>query len=71
MLNVEALRLKLFLKHCTILSFARALGISGSALYRRLNGSVLFTVGEVQNAEDFLNLTREERDEIFFDQKVS
>ena len=66
MFDKQALRIKMLSCSCSAKELSQILGISTSALYRRLNGSVYFTVPEVLRCADRLSLTSEERDQIFF-----
>ena len=47
-------------------ALADALGVSRSTIYSKLDGKREFTVGEALRMSEFLRLSREERDEIFF-----
>ena len=71
MLNKMALRLKMLEQSCTVKELSQVLAISQSALYRRLNGNVVFTVPEMLICAKHLGLTAEERDAIFFKDKVA
>lgn len=53
----------------TVTSLARAIGISKSALSKKINGHSEFTLGEIQRICDVLRL--ESPIPIFFNQKVS
>ena len=53
----------------TVTSLARAIGISKSALSKKMNGHSEFTLGEIQRICDALRL--ESPTPIFFNQKVS
>lgn len=71
MLDVKALRHAMLDADCNMKDLAKACGICTSALYRRLNGSISFTLGEINRTVERLNLTTEQRDRIFFVEKVS
>lgn len=71
MLDVKALRHAMLDADCTTKALAEACKICPSAMYRRLNGSVSFTLGEINRAVDRLHLTTEQRNRIFFAEKVS
>ena len=71
MFNKKALDHILLDKNCSNKELAKACEISTSALYRRLSGSVPFNLKEVDLCVDFLQLTPDKRDEIFFAEKVS
>jgi predicted DNA-binding transcriptional regulator AlpA len=66
MLDPKALRLKMFSRACSVKELASVLEISKTALYRRINGKVYFTVPEVAACTKHLGLTLAERDQIFF-----
>jgi len=69
--NKTALRVKMLESSCTVKELSQVLDISKGALYRRLNGQVFFTVPEVIACSKHLNLTNEERDQIFFNHDVA
>lgn len=71
MFNKRALEHTMLDASCTNKELAKACGISPSALYRRLSGSVPFNVGEIDRCSEFLRLTPDKRNEIFFAEKVS
>lgn len=71
MFNKKALEHIMLDENCTNRALATACGISPSALYRRLSGSVPFNLREIDLCTDFLRLTPEKRNEIFFAEKVS
>lgn len=66
MFNAIALRHAMLDAHCSMVELAKVCGISPSALYRRVRGSTSFKLGEVNHCVERLNLTREQRNEIFF-----
>lgn len=71
MFNERTLKHSMLDANCTNKALADACGISPSALYRRLSGAVPFNVGEIDRCTEFLKLTPEKRNEIFFAEKVS
>ena len=71
MFNKKMLRTKMYGNSCTAKELSQLLGISQSALYRRLNGQIAFTVPEMLMCAKYLGLTNEERDQIFFAELVS
>jgi transcriptional regulator with XRE-family HTH domain len=46
---------------------AGKMGISDSALSKKLSGKSEFTIGEVNSLSSIIQLNKRERDEIFFD----
>lgn len=71
MFNQRALKHCMLDANCSNGKLAQACGISQSALYRRLSGTVSFSVDEIDRCVEFLKLTPEKRNEIFFAEKVS
>ena len=66
MLDTKTLRHIMLDHSCTAKQLATACGISTSALYRRFNGEVFFTLGEMWRCCAFLNISQEKQLEIFF-----
>lgn len=71
MLDVKALRHAMIDAECSTRELANVCKISPSTLYRRLNGSVSFTLGEIMACTERLHLSSEQRNQIFFADKVS
>ncbi len=71
MVDTKALRCAMINRECSARELALVIGISPSALYRRFNGTVDFTLGEVLKCVARLKLTSQERDRIFFAGQVS
>lgn len=71
MFDAKALRHEMLDNDCSMRELAKVCGISPSALYRRMSGKVEFTLGEIVQCVDRLNLSAEERNRIFFAEKVS
>lgn len=65
-MNTRALRAQLVLHSIKMSDFAKALHISKSALYRRMNGEASFNREEIQEAIQILNLSSAEAMQIFF-----
>lgn len=57
MLDVKALRYEMMDHDCSVSELANVCGISRSSLYRRLNGKVDFTLGEILKCSERLNLS--------------
>lgn len=53
----------------TITHIANAVGITREAFYQKMSGKFDFKLSEVNALVDDLRLTREERDEIFFNEE--
>ena len=71
MLDVKALRHAMLDADCTTKELAKACGICPSSMYRRFNGQISFTLGEINRAVERLHLTIDQRNRIFFAEKVS
>lgn len=71
MLNVKALRHAMLDSDCSTRELAHVCNISPSTLYRRLNGKVSFTLGEIMNCSERLNLSFEMLYKIFFADNIS
>ena len=71
MFNRNALKHAMIDADCSNRELAEACEISPSALYRRLNGSVPFTLGEIDHCVLRLGLTPTRRDQIFFAPEVT
>lgn len=66
MTNSKELEIQLIRKNVSKKALAKALGISEMALFNKLNGTSEFKASEIDKATNFLRLTRDERDVIFF-----
>lgn len=71
MVDSKALRMKILEKDCSISELAKVCGLSTTAIYRRLANRVAFTVPQMLACVERLGLSAAERDEIFFNKKVS
>lgn len=71
MVDSKALRIKMMESDCTVSELATVCSLSKTAIYRRLRNLVAFTVPEMLAATSRLGLSTAERDEIFFNEKVS
>lgn len=69
MTDVEALKKCIADSGMTIVHIANKSGILRETLYNRMNGNGDFKVSEVCALTRVLNLNRNERDRIFFDEK--
>lgn len=70
-MNKDLLKGKIFSKGKTMEEVYKSIGISKSAMNRKMNDISCFTSREIKGIVDFLNLTTEEMTEIFFNNKVS
>lgn len=71
MFDVKALRHAMLDASCSMRELAEVCEISPSALYRRMSGRISFTLGEINRCVDRLELTPDQRNEIFFAEEVS
>lgn len=65
-LNKNLLKGKIFEKGKTIVQLQKEIGISKTALYRKMNNISYFTSKEIKIIIKILDLTVEEMNEIFF-----
>lgn len=67
---MNALKLKalLVIKGIGYKDLAKALDVSENTVGNRLRGVTDFTRSEIVKLQDYLNLTDQERDEVFFDE---
>ena len=70
-MNTSLLKAQIVLKGKTLDEVAKALKISRSALYRKLNGKSDFTRKEMCRIVDYLGIELDRAIEIFFNEKVS
>lgn len=70
-MNLLALRQKMLAEQKSNKDIAFELGISRSAIQRKLSGEVQFTQGELKVLISILGLTDDEVMSIFFEEKVS
>lgn len=71
MTNISDLKEKIKNSGMTMTSIARKSSISRETLYNRLNGIGEFTASEIVGLTNALKLTRQERDNIFFNKKLN
>lgn len=64
--NIDFLRQKMDDSGMTVVAIAEKSGILRETLYNRLNGRGDFTASEIVGLTKALNLTKPERDKIFF-----
>jgi cyanate lyase len=64
-MKADEIRSRVAKKGLTMGDFAKQLGIDRASVFRKLNGSSEFTIGEAQKAKDALELTDQEAVEIF------
>lgn len=70
-MNLISLKQKMIEKHKSNKDLAYELGISRSAIQRKLSGEVQFSQGELKILIKILDLTPKEIMHIFFDKEVS
>lgn len=71
MTDSEKLKAKIRDSGYKIRFLAEQLGISYQALYNKVDNKTQFLASEIMRFSDLLNLTPEERDDIFFNCKVN
>ena len=65
-MNVEKLKEKMEKRGFNVERLAERIGIDRSSLYRKLNASEKFTIGEAQNIRNALELNDDDARSIFF-----
>ena len=65
-LNLDLLNFKIEQSHTSKSEIAEALGITRQGLYNKLNGEKEFKGSEIKIISQMLNLSANERDNIFF-----
>lgn len=66
MFRLNVFKSKLSLHEKTMRDVASAIGINEATLYRKVNGTSDFTRNEIQIIKQFLNLSSDEVESIFF-----
>ncbi|ORI05561.1 phage repressor protein [Mammaliicoccus sciuri] len=66
MVNIEKLKSTIYEKKSTPKDLALSIGIDRATLYRKLNRSESFNIGEVNKIKEALGLTKDEALDIFF-----
>ena len=66
MFRLNVFKSKLSLQEKTMRDVASAIGINEATLYRKVNGTSDFTRNEIQIIKQFLDLTSDEVESIFF-----
>ncbi len=66
MTNTTKFKVALLEHNCTMQKLAETIGLSVTSLSYKLNNKREFTSTEIVNITNALNLTKQERDEIFF-----
>lgn len=64
-MNVSKLKGKIVEKGLNVETLAESIGLNRSSLYRKLNNSDKFTIGEARKIKDVLLLTNDEATDIF------
>ena len=70
-LNKAELQAEIIRKGHTAKDVYTYLGISSSAWYRKINSINEFTLGEIHSMIDYMDISNDRRDLIFFNKKVS
>ncbi|MCH3961279.1 MAG: hypothetical protein LKF53_02815 [Solobacterium sp.] len=70
-MNCNALKAKMLIKNVNADEMISTLGISRSAYFRKMNGTVEFTRDEIESIIKKLSLNSEETMNIFFEKEVS
>ena len=65
MIQKNILKSKLSLRERTQRDLAKALGLSEVSTNKKVNGTIKFSLNEVKNIKEYLNLTNDEVVEIF------
>ena len=69
-MEFKKLKVKLFTKNLTYEDISRVLKISVPTFSNKINGKNEFTLSEVTKLSVYLNLSKEEKEEIFFNQQL-
>lgn len=69
-MELKKLKVKLFTKNLTYEDVSRVLKISVPTFSNKINGKNEFTLSEVTKLSVYLNLSKEEKEEIFFNQQL-
>ena len=69
-MNIVLLKIKLLEKGTNIKKLSEVIGISVSAFYQKLNKDGDFRRNEIKAIRDYLNLTEQEVNSIFFSDMV-
>ena len=70
-MNSWKLRSLLYRQHRTCSDLEKVLGISKTALYRKLKGETEFKRSEIQAMIDYFGLDEQQTQDIFFNDEVS
>ncbi|MDU0989261.1 MAG: hypothetical protein E7A71_00315 [Enterococcus faecium] len=71
MFNEKLFRMALLREEVSLQQISKLLGINLATLYRKMRGDSDFYRDEIQQICDFLHLELKEKEEIFFDQKIT
>ena len=69
-MELKKLKVKLFTKNLTYEDISRVLKISVPTFSNKINGKNEFTLSEVTKLSVYLNLSKEEKEEIFLNQQL-
>ena len=70
MTDLELLKKKIYESGMTMIAISKKTGIVRETLYNRLKGKGEFNASEIVALTKVLEMSKTERDEIFFDEKV-
>lgn len=70
-MKINMIRAKMAEHGLTNKALSAAIGISESAFYKKMAGHTEFTLGELREIKDTLEMSKEDFLSCFFDQKVS
>ena len=70
MVNTQEFKFALILNEMTAEQLAEEIGISAQSLSYKMNNKREFTSSEIMGIANALNLTTDQRDRIFFNEKV-
>lgn len=69
--NSNALREKIVESGMSIVHIAKKIGITREGFYKKMNNETEFKASEIQKLKEVLLLSNEERDSIFFSNKLN
>lgn len=71
MVNIELLKQKIEESGYTVKYIAQSIGITRESLYNKMNRKTEFSAREIVMVTSLLKLNRDERDQIFFNEKMN
>lgn len=70
MVDIDLLKTYIKDSGVTMMALSSKTGMNRATLYTRLSGARDFTASEIMSISEALKMTKKERDDIFFSQKV-